>query len=108
MRNVALILLLAAISLLILSCEDMLSRKTWAYFNETGCHNPWGIVEKDQVEPAVVSFLDEKGIPVFDIRTEIYSEGPFCMACTCPTGRRVHVLIRESDSKEIQRLGFEF
>ena len=92
---------------LLSSCEDLLGGKTWAYFNETGCHNPWGHVEHGTTEAAVVLFLDEKDIPVYEIRTEVYSEGPFCMACTCPTGRRIHVRIRESDMKKIQKLGFK-
>jgi len=107
MKHVALIILLITFSLLTLSCEEYFGEKIWAYYNETGCNtNPWGHADRDKTEPTVVRFLEEKNIPVFDIRIELYSTGPMCMACICPTGRRIHVLIMESDIKEIKNLGF--
>ena len=100
-------ILLFASFLLLPSCEKYFGEKTWVYRMETGCGtNPWGYTTLDNTETIVTDFLEEKKIQVYDFKIEIYSDGPFCTACTCPTGRHIWVLVSDSDLKTLYEFGF--
>jgi hypothetical protein len=102
-----LIILLLTSFLVFSSCEKYFGEKTWTYRIETGCGtNPWSYTNSDNTETVVIDFLEGKNIKVYDFKIEIYSEGPFCLACTCPTGRKIWVLISDSDLKTINEFGF--
>jgi len=89
-----------------ISCEKELGSKTWAYFNETQCSNPWEQSNLEGIESRVQEYLKSNGIKVFDINIETVSYGPFCTACFCSSGRLIHVQILDSDIDEIKTLGF--
>lgn len=89
-----------------ISCEKDSGNKTWAYFNETQCSNPWEQSNLIGTESRVQEYLRSNGIKVFDIKIETVSDGPFCMACFCSSGRIIQVQILERDIKAIKTLGF--
>lgn len=91
-----------------LSCEKEEGPKTWAYYGETQCANPWDdLVNNRNTEDAVKEYLENHSIKVFDIKIITYSVGPFCNACFCPSGRGIEVYILENDKSKIEKLGFK-
>ena len=108
MNHKLLLFLLIISQLSTISCERYFGERTWACYNELGCDswNPWGSIENGNTESTVIDFLEDNNVHVFDIKIEVYSNGPFCMACSCPTGRAIKVLVLESDIKKIKDLGF--
>lgn len=90
----------------LISCEKDSGDKSWAYYNETQCSNPWPIAYTLSTESKVHDYLDAEGIQIFDIKIDTFSSGPFCEACNCSTGRKIYVLILKSDLENIQKLGF--
>ncbi len=96
--------LLLLISLV--SCERITGDKIWTSANETQCSNAWDKIAAADTETKVKQYLESKDIVIFDIKIETYSYGPFCEACFCPSGRRIKVLILESDLDAIEKLGF--
>lgn len=103
--HLKIILTLLVLSSLV-SCERNSGDKLWASLNETQCSNAWDNIDAADTETRVNSYLENNGIEIFDIKIETYSYGPFCEACSCPSGRRIKVLIQESDLEAIQKLGF--
>jgi hypothetical protein len=88
--------------ILIISCEKNYDNLTWASYNETQCANPW----QGNSKYDVLYYLKGKGIEIFDINIVTYSTGPFCLACTCSSGRIIYVLINENDAEAIKKLEF--
>lgn len=75
---------------------------------ETGCMNAWddyGSGNNDY-RYAVQKYLEDNNISVYRISSVIYSEGPFCEACYCPTGRLIIISIAEEDQEKAEALGF--
>ena len=94
------------IATLVYSCEKDNKEKIWAYYQETQCSNPWDNISSESTESKVEEYLKQNGIALFEISIIRYSYGPFCTACTCPSGRGIQVLILESDVDTIKNLGF--
>lgn len=91
---------------LLISCERISGDKIWATINETQCSNGWDNIDAADAETRVRLYLESKDIEIFEIKIETYSYGPFCEACFCPSGRRIKVLIPESDLDALKKLGF--
>ncbi len=101
---IPIILLLLAF---ILSCNEDEFGKTWVYIEETQCANPWDGLGSGSTENNVTEYLKKHKIRVYDVKVTVYSPGPSCNACFCPSGRVILVLIRLKDIKKIKNLGFE-
>jgi len=97
------ILLLAFLS----SCEEDNSERLWVGIAETQCDNAWDNIGLESTESNVSEYLRHNDIRIYDFKVEIYSYGPFCTACFCPSGRIIQVLIEKSDINSITELGFE-
>ena len=95
--NLKILLIFLVLSSLV-SCERISGDKIWTFANETQCANAWDHINAADRESRIIK--------VFDLKIETYSYGPFCEACGCPSGRRIEVLILESDLDAIQKLGF--
>jgi hypothetical protein len=100
------VLIIILILIFSISCDKESGSKTWAVFNETQCSNPWDQSALTGTESRVQEYLKSNGINVYDIKIETVSKGPFCLACTCSSGRIIHVQISDTDIDEIETLGF--
>ena len=103
--NLKILLIFLVLSSLV-SCERISGDKIWTFANETQCANAWDHINAADRESRITQYLESKDIKVFNPKIETYSYGPFCEACGCPSGRRIEVLILESDLDAIQKLGF--
>jgi hypothetical protein len=85
------------------------------YINETGCANPWNIENNENViydinapdyQNKIQSYLEQKNIEIKEI--SITNDGPLsgCFSCFCSTGRRIKILIYESDKLKASEIGF--
>ena len=86
-----------------LACEP--EDRIWMVYEETQCSDPWGFNSND-TGSKVKDYLKERGIKVFDVEVVRYSIGPFCAACSCPSGRNIRVEVRDSDREALIGLGF--
>lgn len=81
-------------------------------YGETQCADPWshrlsGPTTADQFNEIVAEYLRENGLRnAVVLGTEVYSYGPFCMACHCPSGRVIRAKVREKDVENAAKLGF--
>ncbi len=100
------ILLVGILTILFFSCEKKDSDLMWVYISETQCANEWDKFGLNSTEENLVEYLKSNDIPIFDFNIEVYSAGPFCNACTCPSGRYIQVLINADDFSKIEKLGF--
>ncbi|MCY1722999.1 hypothetical protein OU798_21810 [Prolixibacteraceae bacterium Z1-6] len=103
MKKVVILLLL----LFIFSCSEDKNGIELA-IAETGCMNAWDdyYSENNDYRDAVEKYLESNGISVYRVYAERYSNGPFCLACTCPTGRLIFIRIHEEDQIKAEQLGF--
>ena len=91
---------------LLSSCREDPER-SWVGIEETQCANAWDNIGLGSTEDNVTEYLKKNGIRIYDFTVEVYSYGPFCMACYCTSGRTIQVLIDNSDIVRIKELGFE-
>ena len=89
------------------SCEEDNTERLWVGITETQCDNAWDNIGTESTEGNVSDYLRRNDIRIYDFKVEIYSFGPFCTACFCPSGRIIQVLIDKSDINSIKELGFE-
>jgi len=92
---------------LVLSCEKKESETSWLYIEETHCSNAWDDLDYDSTKNKVTKYLENNGITIYDFDAEVYSNGPFCEACFCPSGRNIRVLIPDDNIVTLKRLGFK-
>ena len=100
------IFLIFMISICFLGCENKESDFIWAYITETQCANAWDNIGLNTTEDNVSEYLDRNNILIFDFKIEVYSNGPFCNACTCVSGRNIEVLIETKNLEHLKKLGF--
>lgn len=89
------------------SCEKNDTERTWVSIEETQCANPWDDLGLGSTEDNVTGYLKNNGIRIYGFNIEVYSDGPFCMACTCASGRIIQVLVGNSEIGNIKELGFQ-
>ena len=92
---------------LVLSCEKNDPDTSWLYIEETHCSNAWDESDGSSTRDKVTDYLKSNGIKMYDFEAEVYSTGPFCEACICPTGRNIRVLIPDEDINSMKSLGFK-
>ena len=100
------VILVGMLTILFFSCEKKDSDLIWVYISETQCANEWDKLGYNSTEENLVEYLKSNDIQIFDFTIEVYSAGPFCNACTCPSGRYIQVLIDTNDFSKIEILGF--
>ena len=77
------------------------------YCNETGCANPWNVSINDpNYKEKVLKYLEQQNINVKKI--SITNDGPWsgCFACSCTTGRKIYITIREIDKTRAINIDF--
>lgn len=98
--------LLALVTLLFYATACDNSDQVWMVYEETQCADAWDTIDLDSTTGQVREYLDRKGVRVIDLRIVTYSIGPFCSACTCPSGKNIRVLVRNSNKEVMVGLGF--
>ena len=100
-------LFLLWIFVMLMGCSEYGDHLTM-FCTETGCSNAWDLFydHNQNVENAVSQYLESEGIKTFRVYTKRYSWGPFCEACTCPTGRYIYIKIDPADQQKAEMLGF--
>ena len=88
----------------VISCAS--DDRIWMVYEETQCADAWVSVDDNSTENKVLIYLDGKGILVYQIEIVNYSQGPFCLACTCPSGNNIRVLIDPNDREVLLEEGF--
>ena len=78
----------------------------WMVYQETGCSDPWRNLDEESTEDKVIQYLKEQGVKVREIEIVNYSSGPFCYACSCPTGNNIRVRVAKSDKDKLIELEF--
>ena len=78
----------------------------WMVYEETQCSDPWILIEENTTEEKVVTYLNEKGVKIYKIEIVNYSQGPFCLACPCPSGDNIRVNVDISSKDVLLDLGF--
>ena len=103
---------LISLGLLTLSCTKSKNELKEGYekfsYAQTGCSDAWttGLTDETTIIN-VKNFLEERNIPVDEIWIEKFSDGPFCLACNCPTGKKIFVIVPEENKDELVALGFQ-
>jgi hypothetical protein len=99
------------IAVFAVSCEKKMSDIVHASYLETGCSDPWDIINNYppgmKKEQRIALYLEKRGVKVLRLNIETVSLGPFCLACTCWTGRVIKVSAYESDVERLRELGFQ-
>ncbi|MFK7947803.1 MAG: hypothetical protein AB8G11_09445 [Saprospiraceae bacterium] len=78
-------------------------------YQETGCSDAWMSYEQNNNsrEEAIMDYFDkELDIKLNDVKITVVSNGPFCYACHCPTGREIEVSIDEKFVSSMESEGF--
>ena len=106
-----LLLLFFASFFILQACQDSGTDDILMQYVETQCDNPWEALpgpENYLVE--VRKYLEDEGINVISLYTEVYDENPDanCSACNCLTGRNIVVGLAVEHSKQAEAIGFTF
>ncbi|PIR89626.1 MAG: hypothetical protein COU07_01915 [Candidatus Harrisonbacteria bacterium CG10_big_fil_rev_8_21_14_0_10_40_38] len=86
--------------------------KTWVQIDPRQCNmNPWQEVVIDEPAPAdddslIRSYYASQNVEVFDIKRKVTQE-VVCLACSCPTGETVYLLVSNGDVNSMLAFGFQ-
>ena len=71
-------------------------------------HNKGAAYPRDQELKLLREFFTAKGIHILDLRLRPFMQGTgLCMACTCPRGDTIYLLVSGSDSIPLTRYGYK-
>jgi len=105
LRKFRTLLFLLAISAVFSDCGK--SSFKWLHYDETVCADRWEYsMNNEKLKDNVTSYLDKKGIKLFEIEIFIDFPPDGCADCTCKTGRRFKVKIKNRDLSDIKKEGF--
>jgi|GEM_PF-1032407 len=100
------LLVLLVVSAVLFGCGKS-GNVRWVHYDETYCADKWEkSVNNEKLKSNISSYLEGKGIKVFEIEIFTDRSAETCTDCACKSGRRVKVKIKRSDVKEIKREGF--
>ena len=109
MRIIKSLMLTAAGAICILSsCKEKSSRSAQLSYYETQCANPWeyGNSQSEHINN-IQQYLAANGVNTNDIViVSVPDSAVTCLACTCPAGRRVDIIVEDEDVTEANSLGF--
>ena len=79
----------------------------WLHKRATRCDDPWND-GKDLIERGsnVESYLEGKGITVYEVEVKRLYSSSTCLECHCFTAERISVRVDEEKSTEMEALGF--
>jgi hypothetical protein len=81
--------------------DDSSNLAVWMSIAPIQCRgNAW-----EQQDKTLEAYLADLGVEVLDKETSQWAEG-VCEACSCPTGQRIDVLVREDDQETLLTAGF--
>lgn len=97
---------LLAVSALLFGCGKS-GNVRWLHYDETYCADKWEkSVNNEKLKSNITTYLDAKGIKVFEIEIFTDRTAETCTDCVCKSGRRIKVKIKRNDVKEIKKEGF--
>ena len=77
------------------------SSEQWMSIAPVQCGgNAWEVEEK-----TLEAYLEDQGVEVLDKRTTVFADA-VCLACSCPTGERIDVLVSVNDVPTLLAEGF--
>lgn len=96
------------------------SGKTWVEIDPIQCgHNPWesnwpesnndsysSYPREVQEIEKIKNYYQKQGIFIFDVRLKLTHE-IVCLACCCPRGDTLYVLVSDSDVNKMLQFGYE-
>ena len=83
------------------------SNVRWVHYDETYCADKWEkSINNEKLKTNITTYLESKGIKVFEIEIFTDRTAEPCPDCVCKSGRRVKVKVKRSDVKKIKREGF--
>jgi hypothetical protein len=88
-------------------CGKNAGNVRWVYYDETKCADKWTTtLNNEALKQNVTSYLQSKGITIYEI--EIFNDrtAESCGECYCKSGRRFKAKVRKSDLSEIKSEGF--
>ncbi len=81
--------------------DDASDRQIWMSIAPIQCGgNAWEIEDK-----TIEAYLADLGADVIDLKTSTFAEA-VCLACSCPNGQRVDILIDKDDVSILLTEGF--
>jgi hypothetical protein len=78
-------------------------------YEETQCSDVWDAnqTSSNTVEEAIIAYFEANhNITMTGVSIKTVSEGPFCFACNCPSGREIQVSIDEKNVSTLESEGF--
>jgi len=79
-------------------------------WNQTKCSDPWNTGANDsneETEIAVIAYLESRKVTVLNLAFDTNSPlDTACEACTCGTGQRIIVDVKNLDVSKMEELGF--
>ena len=81
--------------------DDTSDQEVWMSIAPIQCGgNAWEIEEQ-----TIEDYLEDRGADVLNIETSTFTEA-VCLACSCPNGQRIDILINEDDVSILLVEGF--
>lgn len=75
--------------------------RAWVSIAPIQCNgNAWEVADQ-----TVEQWLDENGVDAHETKSSQFADA-VCLACSCPTGTRLDILVDESDVETALSLGF--
>lgn len=78
-------------------------------YAQTGCADPWAGANQNTdaaFQGAAVQYVQQRGIQLYRVQVDNNGQPTVCLACTCPTGRRLLVFVQPADVPALVQLGF--
>lgn len=106
MKHLTFILIIGLI--FILGCDEQDELEgVQMYFIETQCGDAWGFLKNNEDLSIVKNYLEKQDVFVYAISREDYdANGIHCRACSCPSGWKIIIRVRESDAGAAEAIGF--
>ena len=90
------------------SCEKL--KKTWVYYDDKGCTDPWDevnlIKEEEETKEDIKNYFKEKQIKIYTVELVDYTDPAGCYSCRCTTGIRIECKVKETDVPKMKEEGF--
>jgi hypothetical protein len=86
---------------------DKEGRVRWVYYDETNCADHWAFTNNnEQLKMNCTSYLESRGVKVYEIEIFRYTVAEPCTECQCKTGRQYKCKIPKKDLRSAKNEGF--
>lgn len=106
LRSLRTIFLLVVVSTLFFGCSKSY-RFRWVSYDETNCADRWERnMNNERLKDNVITYLEGKGVKVYEIEIMSDRTADACTECTCKSGRRIKIKVNRGDLKSAKSEGF--